>query len=150
MSPPSSHDRAKALRERMAALGRSLGERERAEEPALAEARRVAERLHELATEAVEAFHTGATAAGAEQLRVQLFEPRVDDKHLRSVQFDLRRGRHAAIVTVKSRGDATLVGPFRVGKAEGPCKSFPFAAEEELETALGDFLARFFEEAATP
>jgi hypothetical protein len=150
MSSPSSQDSAKALRERLAALGKSLGERERAEGAALAEAWRVAARVHALAAEGVQAFHAGAAAAGAEQLRVELSEPRVDDKHLRSVQFDLRRGRHAAIVTVKSRGDVTLVGPFRAGKVEGPCKSFPFAAEAELEAALGDFLARFLEEAATP
>ncbi len=146
-SSPSS---VKALCERMAALGESLGRRERAEGPALAEAWRVAGRVHGLAAEALGAFHGAVEAAGAEQLRVELSDPRVDDKHLRSVQFDLRRGRHVGIVTVKSRGDVTLVGPFRAGKVEGPCKSFPFAAEAELETALGDFLARFLEEAATP
>ena len=54
------------------------------------------------------------------------------------------------MVTVKSRGEATLVGPFHVGKTEGPCKSFPFAAEDELRKALGDFLERFLTEAATP
>ncbi|MEN8182314.1 MAG: hypothetical protein ABFS46_07245, partial [Myxococcota bacterium] len=62
----------------------------------------------------------------------------------------LRRGRHQAIVTVKSRGEVTLVGPFRSGKTEGPCRSFPYDAEEELHKALGDFLERFLEEAATP
>jgi hypothetical protein len=81
---------------------------------------------------------------------VELSEPRPDDKHLRSVQFDLRRGRHQAIVTVKSRGEVTLVGPFHAGKSEGPCKTFPFDAEVEIEKALGDFLERFLEEAATP
>ncbi len=42
------------------------------------------------------------------------------------------------------------MGPFRTGKAEGPCLSFPFDAEAELEKALGDFLEQFLEEAATP
>ena len=41
------------------------------------------------------------------------------------MQFDLRRGRHAAIVTVKSRGDVTLVGPFRAGKVEKDSEAFP-------------------------
>ena len=63
---------------------------------------------------------------------------------------DLRRGRHQAIVTVKSRGEVTLVGPFRAGKVEGPCKSFPFDAEPEIEAELGSFLERFLHEAATP
>jgi hypothetical protein len=81
---------------------------------------------------------------------VEVGELRVDDKHLRAMEFELRRGRHRAIVTAKSRGEVTLVGPFRAGKAEGPCKSFPFEAPEELRRALGDFLERFVEEAATP
>jgi hypothetical protein len=51
---------------------------------------------------------------------------------------------------VKSRGEVTLVGPFRDGKTEGPCKSFPFDAESELHDALGDFLEAFLEDAATP
>ena len=39
----------------------------------------------------------------------------------------------------------TLVGPFRVGKVEGPCKSFPFEAQDELDRALGEFLEQFVE-----
>jgi hypothetical protein len=66
------------------------------------------------------------------------------------VQFDLRRGRHVALVTVKSGGEVTLVGPFRTGKTEGPWLSFPVDAETELRAALGDFLERFLDEAATP
>ncbi len=53
-------------------------------------------------------------------------------------------------MTIKSRGDVTLVGPFRSGKVEGPCKSFPFDAERELGEALPAFLESFLEEAATP
>jgi hypothetical protein len=98
----------------------------------------------------LEAFHAGADQAGARHLRVELGEVRLDDKHARAVQFDLQRGRHVAIVAVKSRREVTLVGPFRSGKPEGPCLSFPFEAEEELHEALGDFLERFLEEAASP
>ena len=83
-------------------------------------------------------------------LRVELSKPRVDDKHLRSVQFDLRRGRHQALVTVKSRGDVTLVGPFRRGKNEGPCRSIAVGDEAELQVALGEFLGRVVEEASAP
>jgi hypothetical protein len=53
-------------------------------------------------------------------------------------------------VTVKSRGEVTLVGPFRSGKEEGPCRSFPMDAELEISAALGDFLERFLDQAATP
>jgi hypothetical protein len=141
---------AAALRARLVRTGRRLAEREAAEKAALAEARSAAERLRALVAAGLAGYEEAIRASGAPQLHVELSEPRVDDKHLRSVQFDLRRGRHAAIVTVKSRGEATLVGPFRDGKTEGPCLSFPFGAEADLEAALGDFLDRFLEAAATP
>ena len=98
--------------------------------------------------DALEGWHEAV--AGAPQLAVRVGEIRPDDKHVRAVEFDLTRGRHRAIVTVKSRGDVTLVGPFHAGKTEGPCKSFPFGADAEIRKALGDFLERFLTEAATP
>ena len=113
-------------------------------------ARAAAERLHGLVCEGLSGYEDAIREAGAAQLGVEVSAPRTDDKHLRSVQFDLRRGRHCAIVTVKSRGEVTLVGPFRSGKAEGPCLSFPFGAEAELEAGLAEFLERFLEQAATP
>jgi hypothetical protein len=139
-----------ALRDRLGSLGRELAERERPHAEGLARARKAAERLHAIVADALAAFHEAARAAGAAQLAVELGAPRTDDKHLRAVQFDLRRGRHAAIVTVKSRGEVTLVGPFRQGKDEGGCKTFPIDATAEVESALGDFLERFLAEAATP
>ena len=42
------------------------------------------------------------------------------------------------------------MGPFHIGKPEGPCRSFPFDARHEIEQALSGFLERFLEEAATP
>ena len=75
---------------------------------------------------------------------------RADDKHLRAAQFDLTRGRYRAIVTARSRGEVTLVGPFHAGKTEGPCLTFPLDAGEDLRTALESFLERFLDEAATP
>jgi len=139
-----------ALRDRLAAAGRELGAREASNEAAREEAWKRASALRRTVAEAIEAFHAAAAQAGAPHLRVDLGEARTDDKHLRSVQFDLTRGRHRAIVTVKSRGEVTLVGPFQAGKTEGPCKSFPFDAEAELGDALAEFLERFLSEAATP
>ncbi len=138
------------LRARLAEAGRRLAEREAGEAAGLAAARRAAERLHALVNEGLAGYDRAVKEAGAEQLAVTVSEPRADEKHLRSVQFDVRRGRHTAIVTVKSRGEVTLVGPFRAGKTEGPCLSFPFGAEAELEPALADFLESFLEQAATP
>jgi hypothetical protein len=151
-APPRSagDSRALDLGERLEALGRSLGERESAHRAALEEARARAEALRGEVAAALERFHAAAAAAGAPHLRVAVGPVRLDDKHLRAVEFDLERGRHRAIVTVKSRGEVTLVGPFRAGKIEGPCLSFPFAAQDDLRRALGEFLARFLEEASTP
>jgi hypothetical protein len=139
-----------ALRERLAGLGRSLGEREAAHASALAAARERAVALRRAVAAGLDAFHAAVAASGAPDLRIELSEPRLDDKHVRAVEFALRRGRTHAIVTVKSRGEVTLVGPFHAGKTEGPCKTFPFDAEVEIERALGDFLERFLEEAAAP
>jgi len=141
---------AQALRDRLSGLGRKLAEREAGDADGLASARRTAETLRALVADGVAGFNEAVEAAGAGQLAVEISRPRADDKHLRSVQFDLQRGRYTAIVTVKSRGEVTLVGPFRAGKNEGPCLSFPFGAEAELEKALTEFLEKFLEEAATP
>jgi hypothetical protein len=141
---------AGALTDRLTGLGRKLAAREAGEADRLAAARRNVEALRAVVTAGIAGFNQAATAGGAGHLSVEVSEARVDDKHLHSVQFDLRRGRHTAIVTVKSRGEVTLVGPFRAGKNEGPCLSFPFGAESELEKALGEFLEQFLEEAATP
>ena len=149
MSPPHSSPGQDALRVRLAEVGRRLGEREAEHRAAFEAARVPAVDLHARVASALEAFHEAARG-GAPQLGVELSEPRPDEKHLRSVQFDLRRGRCRAIVTLKSRGEVTLVGPFRDGKVEGPCKSFPFDAEDEIGKALGDFLESFLDEAATP
>lgn len=135
---------------RLEELGRTLGAREQEHAKALEEARHRAWQLHAELAQALSLFHAAAEKAGAPHLRVELSEPRLDDKHVRAVEFDLRRGRHRAIVTVKSRGEVTLVGPFRDGKAEGPCRTFPFEAERDLAAALGDFATRFLEEAMAP
>lgn len=138
------------LHARMAAAGRTLGAREAAHQASLAEAWKRCESLHALVSEAIDAFHAAVAAEGASHLRVDVQPVRLDDKHVRAVEFEVRRGRFAGIVTVKSRGDVTLVGPFRTGKTEGPCRTFPWDAETEIRSALGDFLEKFLEEAATP
>jgi hypothetical protein len=134
----------------MAQLGKALGEREAEQREAIAEAWRRAQALRAEVGAALDAFSAAAARAGAPQLAVRVGDTRTDDKHVRSVQFDLSRGRSRAVVTVKARGDVTLVGPFHTGKTEGPCKTFPYGAEEEIQAALGDFLEKFLAEAASP
>lgn len=146
---PTSLDSASA-RKRLAELGRSVGEREASHRPGLDRAREVAEGLRGVVCQALEAFQAAAAEAGADHLRLEVSPLRLDDKHVRAVEFDLYRGRYAGIVTVKSRGEVTLVGPFQRGKQEGPCRSFPFSANDELQSGLEEFLERFAEEASTP
>lgn len=146
MADPPSPD----LDSRLAELGHTLGARESTHAAALQAARRQLDPLRQRVASAIDAFHRAAASAGAPHLRVDLSDLRVDEKHLRAVEFELSRGRHKALVIAKSRGEITLVGPFRAGKVEGPCQSFPFEAGAPLATALADFLESFLEEAASP
>jgi hypothetical protein len=138
------------LGERLEALGRELGERESSFAENLGRARGRADELRAEVADALVRFHAAAEKAGAPHLVIDVSPVRVDDKHVRSCEFELSRGRHRAVVTVKSRGEVTLVCPFRAGKAEGPCRSFPLAASPEFESAFEAFLAAFIEDAATP
>jgi hypothetical protein len=142
-NPPDLHGR-------LAAVGKRLGAREAEHRSALDDASQRARTLHDAVERGLAAFHEAFRQQGVDHFQVELGPVRLDEKHARSIQFDLRRGRHAGIVTVKSRGEVTLVGPFRTGKNEGPCLSFPFDAEDELDKALGDFLEQFLDEAAAP
>jgi hypothetical protein len=147
MSEASASKRGIEFGDRFERVGRALRDREAPHTESLAAARECVEKLHDVVAGALDDFHRGA---GLPQLEVGLSSIRVDDKHVRSVEFEIVRGRHRAIVTAKSRGEVTLVGPFHHGKTEGPCRSFPFDSGEELRLALGDFLERFLEAAATP
>ena len=138
------------LGERLEALGRELGEREAAFAEGLQEARARAEELRTDVADALTRFHAAAEKAGARHLSMSVSAVRLDDKHVRSCEFELSRGHHRAIVTVKSCGEVTLVGPFQAGKEEGPCRSFPLAPSDEFAAAFEDFLASFVEDAATP
>lgn len=139
-----------ALRDRLYALGRELGEREAVHAEALAEAWREARRLHGVVSHALGGLHAALAERGGEHLKVALGEPRLDEKHVRAVQFELARGRTVALVSVKSRGEVTLVGPFRSGKTEGPCRTVPWTDASALEDALAAFLELFLEQAMTP
>jgi len=131
-------------------VGRALAQRERTHREGLDQAREQATALHARVAVALERYHEAIETGGAAHLRVELTEPRLDEKHVRSYEFDVRRGRHRALFVWKSRGELTLVGPFRTGKTEGPCRSFPAEAEVEIAAAVVEFVSSFLEEAATP
>jgi hypothetical protein len=137
------------LNDRIEAIAHDVAKRESTHLEAVAEARRKAEELHGQVDSAIRRFNQ-TVAQSVSYLRVDVSPPRIDDKHLHAVEFNLERGRHRAVVTVKSKGVVTLVGPFRTGKKEGPCLSFPVDADAEIADALSDFLARFLEEATSP
>lgn len=115
----------------------------------MADAQAKAIEVHQQVVDAVDHFNA-LVGESVPHLKVEVTPPRVDDKHLHAIEFDLERGRHRGVITVKTKREVTLVGPFRVGKPEGPCRSFPFEAGDDLEDALGIFLTRFLEEASAP
>jgi hypothetical protein len=138
------------LGDRLEELGQTLGAREADHTAAIGVARAKAEALHASVCDAFARFHAVAEKSGAGHLRVVVGPVQLDEKHLRSIEFDVTRGRYRTVITVKSRGEVTLVGPFRRGGTEGPCRTFPIDADAEIEAALGDVLERFLEEATTP
>jgi hypothetical protein len=138
------------LGDRMAEMGRTLGAREAEHAGVLDAAREKAEGLRTLVCDALGRFHSAAKEAGAGHLRIDVGGTRLDEKHIRAIEFDVSRGRHRVIVTAKSRGEVTLVGPFRRGGNEGPCRTFPIDADGEIEKALEEMLESFLEEATTP
>jgi hypothetical protein len=150
MKESPSLDPAADLSARLDTLGATLGAREAAHADDLGAACRQIEMLRVVVAGALERFHAAAARAGAPHLHVELSDIRTDDKHLRALEFNLIRGRYKAIVTARSRGQITLVGPFHIGKTEGPCQSFAFSARAELASALADFIEAFLEEAASP
>jgi hypothetical protein len=134
----------------MLELGKALGSREATHADELDAAWGKARELHARVVSALSHFHRAAGDAGSPHLRIELGEPQLDAKHVRAVEFDLRRGHVRAIVVAKSRGDVTLVGPFAMGKTEGPCRSVDFLAEAEVGEALADLLVRFLDAAVLP
>ena len=116
--------------DRFEALARELAERDHELPAQLAATAAPAERLHAHARACVEAFRRAARSRGAEHLtgiRVGPLEP--DDKHIDCLQFRIERGRWGAVCVAKAKGTVTLVGPFKRGQAERPCRDHPLASE---------------------
>lgn len=139
-----------SLPDELAQVGTRLAARESEVAARLDEVRSRAKAIHSRVHEGLESFHRAACTAGAPHLEVDLSDPHIDDKHLHSVQFDVARGRHRVIVTVKSKGTVTLVGPFKAGKEEGPCKRIPIDDDAAIDEGLSVVLTAFLESAFTP
>ncbi|MFT5443416.1 MAG: hypothetical protein ACI8W3_002465 [Myxococcota bacterium] len=139
-----------ALVDELKAIGKRLGEREAKQASRREELYVHAHALHARVREGLEGFSSAGKEAGADHLVVELSTPRIDEKHLHAVQFDVARGRHCLIVTVKPKGEVTLVGPFKTGKPEGPCRSLALDDEAGVEAGLSEVLAEFLEAAFAP
>ncbi len=137
-----------ALNERLKAIGEALRDREMGNAEALSVAWKRIEEIHGRVKDGLAGFESGAGDVG--HLAVSLSEPRVDDKHLHAVQFDVSRGRHRVIVTAKTKGVVTLVGPFRDGDTEGPCKRIDLDDDAAIDAGLEAVLADFLEAAFAP
>lgn len=134
--------------ERFEKLAEALAERDADVSAGLGDARAAAEQLREVAQAAVEAFCRAARARGAAHLAhidVSGVEP--DEKHVDCVQFAVRRGRWEALCVAKASGKVTLVGPFKRGKTEKPCRDMPLRGDG-TEHALAALLERLIEQAS--
>jgi hypothetical protein len=110
---------------------RKLAEELAARDPGLSarlrDVRQAARELRDLAFEAVEAFRERTAELGAPylgHLEVSAVEP--DEKHVDCVQFRISRGRtELLVIAIAEARKIRLVGPFKRGKAEGPCADAP-------------------------
>jgi hypothetical protein len=150
MRKPHVEEVPVALADQLEEIGKRLAARETAHASQLEQAHRRAAEIHERVRVGLEGFHRGSREAGAPHLVVDLSPPRIDDKHLHCVQFDLARGRHRVIAIVKSKGELVLVGPFKTGKQEGPCETIALDDDEAIDAGLGQVLAEFLEVAFAP
>ena len=138
-----------SLEERIDVFASALLKREAGHSDDLAKARIKADEVYKQVSTAMGRFNSAIESALPE-LQVEVTKPHLDEKHAHAIEFDLIRGRHRGIVIAKSKGEVTLVGPFKTGKNEGPCRTFPFSESAEIADALGDFLERFLEDATAP
>ncbi len=135
--------------ERMETLGRRIGNREKPHRESMNGLETRVSALRAEVARGVDAFNAAVAEEGAPHLTIEVSSVRLDDKRIRAYEFEICRGRHRGVVVGKARGELVLVGPFRQGKSEGPCRSFPFDKEDEFAEALGEFLEAFIDEALT-
>jgi hypothetical protein len=126
--------------ERFEELARELTRRDRELAEFLPRAHDALAALRECAQGHVAAFVATVRRGGAPHLAELVVGPvEADEKHVDCVQFKVQRGRWEIVCVAKPRGVVTLVGPYRRGKAEQPCRDYPLpseAAEDGLEELL--------------
>jgi hypothetical protein len=111
-------------------LAGELGARDRDLAEPLRVARAELDRLRQSACEHVAAFVAAVQRAGAPHLaQVSVGPVEPDEKHVDCWQFKVQRGRWEIVCVAKPRGVVTLVGPYRSGKPEHPCRDYPLPSE---------------------
>jgi hypothetical protein len=130
-------------------LARELASRDSGIGDSLATAHAAAVRLRERALAAVEAFRDEAASRDATHLaRVEVTGVEPDAKHVDAWQLHVRRGRWEIACIAKARGDITLVGPYKRGKPENPCREVPLDGPE-LERGFDALLLAMLREASS-
>ncbi|MFQ5513879.1 MAG: hypothetical protein ACE5FG_05525 [Myxococcota bacterium] len=136
--------------ERFVELAAELAERDRELPSRLAGVREGATALHAIARSALEHFQEELRKRGAEHLASFAIGPvEPDEKHVDCLQFRVSRGRWEILCVAKAREEGpkvTLVGPFRRGKPEKPCRDFPLRSDE-VERGLEDVLVELIRQA---
>ena len=111
-------------------LAAALARRDRELARELEPVRRALESVRETLGTSVRTFVETARAAGAEHLaHVEVGPVEPDEKHVDCLQVKVRRGRWEIVCVGKTRGVVTVVGPYRRGKPEQPCRDHAFGAE---------------------
>ncbi|MFQ5701124.1 MAG: hypothetical protein ACE5HU_04705 [Acidobacteriota bacterium] len=123
--------------DRIESLARDLAARDRDRITARRRAADRAQALHDVTVTAIGRFAEAVRRGGAghlDLLRVDPVEP--DDKSVRAFQFAVRRGRFQALVICKDRDEVMLVGPFKRGRTEEPCRTLHLAGDGDHTTAV--------------
>ncbi len=134
--------------ERLEQLARELAARDVGLTTTLQEVRETAEQLRGRAHALVEAFKQAARDSDAPHLaHLEVGPVGPDDRHVGCIQFRVARGRWEVVCVGKTKGEVTLVGPFRRGKPEKPCADYPLRGAE-VERALEELLLRLIRAAS--
>ncbi len=139
---------ARVTGERFEKLAGELAERDRDLPARLRDATAAAEELRAHAVACIEAFRARARAHGAQHLTdIAVGAVGTDRKHVDCASFTVARGRWESVCVAKPEPKAvvTLVGPFRAGKPEQPCRDVPLRGEETL-LGLEDLLLALLEQ----
>ncbi len=124
---------ARVTPERFERLASELAERDRDLSDAMRDATVAAKELRAHAVACIDAFTARARAEGAQHLTdVAVGAVGTDAKHVDCASFTVVRGRWESVCVAKPepRAKVTLVGPFKKGKPEEPCRDVALRGEE--------------------